>query len=65
MFACQELLDDVRNNKNFLSRVINRRHNLGLLLRPKNKTAVLSVEKPVLSTPEESEASQAKHIGLV
>jgi hypothetical protein len=35
----------------------NRRRNLGLLLWPRSQTAVLSVEKPVLSTPEEIEAT--------
>jgi hypothetical protein len=38
----------------------NRRQNLPLSLRPRNQTSVLSVEKPVHSTPEESQASQVE-----
>jgi hypothetical protein len=57
VFVCQKRLNAVRNDQNFLSRVINRRRNLDLLLQPRNKTGVLSVEKSVLSIPEESDAS--------
>jgi hypothetical protein len=56
MFLCQELFYEVRNDQNFLSRIIT-----GLLLLPRNQTAVLSVRKPVLSTPEESKANQVEH----
>jgi hypothetical protein len=44
----------------------NRRQNLGLLLRLRNQTAVLSVGKPVLSMPEENKACQVEqqeHVG--
>jgi hypothetical protein len=44
----------------------NRRQNLGLLLKSRNPTAFLSVEKPVLSMPKENKASQVKeqeHVG--
>lgn len=43
----------------------NKSQNLVLLLRPTNQTAVLLVEKPVLSTSQESEASQVSHHGYV
>jgi len=38
-----------------------RRQNLCLLLWPSKQTAVLSVEKPLLSMSKENEVSQVKH----
>jgi hypothetical protein len=57
---CQELLYEVRNGQNFLSRVITGDETWVYCYNSQSK-AVLSVGKPVLSKPEESEVSQVKH----
>jgi hypothetical protein len=57
---CHELLYEVRNGQNFLSRVITGDEMWVYCYNSQNK-AVLSVGKPVLSRPEESEVSQVKH----
>jgi hypothetical protein len=57
VFVCQELLDEVRNDQNFLSGVISGDE----VLQPRNQTAVLSLEKPILSIPKESKASQDEY----
>jgi hypothetical protein len=47
--VCQEPLDEARNDKNFLSAVVTEMKP-GSTLTTQNTTAVLTVEKPILST---------------
>jgi hypothetical protein len=57
--VCQETLDEVRNDKNFLSVVVTETKP-GFILRTWNPTGVPTVEKPILSTCKETPESQVK-----
>jgi hypothetical protein len=72
MFVYQELLDEVRNDQNFLLRaefkpgytILTQKSNAVLSVEnlTQKPNAVLSVEKPILSIPKESKASQVKNM---
>jgi hypothetical protein len=55
--VCQKLLDEVRNDQNFLTAVVTETKP-GFTLTKQNTTAVLTVEKPILSTCKESPENQ-------
>jgi len=57
--VCQEPLDEVRNEQNFLSAVVTETKP-GFTLTTQNPTGVPTIEKPILSTCKEPE-SQVKH----
>jgi hypothetical protein len=75
MFVYQELLDEVRNDQNFLLRaefkpgytILTQKSNAVLSVEnvTQKRNAVLSVEKPVLSIPKESKASQVKNMMMI
>jgi hypothetical protein len=58
--VCQEPLDEVRNDQKFLSVVVTETKP-GFTLTTHYPTAVLTVEKPMLSICKESPESQVKH----
>jgi len=60
VYLCQEPLDEVRNDQNFLSAVVTETKP-GFTLTTQNPTGVRTVEKPILSTSKESSESQVKH----
>jgi len=51
--VCQEPLDEIRNNQNFLAAYVTETKP-GFTLTTQNPTAVLTVEKSILSTCKES-----------
>jgi len=57
--VCQEQLDEVRNDKNFLSAVVTETKP-GFTLTTQNPSAVLTVEKPILFTCKESPENHVK-----
>jgi hypothetical protein len=63
MFACQELLDDVRNNKNFLSRVITGDITWAYCYDPKTKQQSSQWKSP--SSPRLKKARQVRPSTLV
>jgi hypothetical protein len=59
VFVCQEPLDEVRNDQNFIAAVVTE-IKPGFTPTTQNPTAVLTLEKPILSTCKESPESRVK-----
>jgi hypothetical protein len=60
MFVCQEPLDEVRNDQNFLSGLVTG-DKTWFTLTNWNPRAVLAVETPILTTSKESQECQVEH----